>query len=127
MALTHRICPLKADTYIEARTPPAPSDDGNRHYCAADTRYGVRMVNQRSGRSLQTGATVGARPAGIWSDRGCRADVIVGSFTDTVPGGPPPPPLTIAGRRVDYLLIRQLGRQLLPADTTLRCGNLSTK
>jgi hypothetical protein len=53
------------------------SDDGGRHYCAADTRYGVRMLNQRSGSPCRQGYSWGYDRRGIWVDRGCRADFVV--------------------------------------------------
>jgi len=94
------------------------SDDGNRHYCAADTRYGVRLVNQRSGSPCRQGYSWGYDRRGIWVDRGCRADFIV-TVPRPVPGPgygpgypPPPPPgaiLTCSSENG--------GRQYCPADT----------
>jgi Protein of unknown function (DUF3011) len=54
------------------------SDDGDRHYCNADTSGGVRMVNQRSGSACQQGRSWGYDQRGIWVDHGCRADFEVG-------------------------------------------------
>src|SRR5437899_374444 len=54
------------------------SDDGKRNYCNADTRGGVQMVRQRSGSPCTQGQTWGWDGRGIWVDRGCRADFIVG-------------------------------------------------
>ncbi|HLK03463.1 MAG TPA: DUF3011 domain-containing protein [Candidatus Acidoferrum sp.] len=51
-----------------------PSDDGKRHYCSAETRWGVRLVKQRSGSPCTQGSTWGYDNNGIWVDRGCRAD-----------------------------------------------------
>ncbi len=50
------------------------SDDGRRHYCNADTRGGVRLVQQRSGSACIQGRTWGYDRNGIWVDRGCRAE-----------------------------------------------------
>ncbi len=50
------------------------SEDGKRHYCSADTRWGVRLVKQRSGSPCTQGRTWGYDNNGIWVDRGCRAD-----------------------------------------------------
>jgi len=50
------------------------SQDGRRHHCAADTRWGVRLVKQRSGSPCTQGRTWGYDSNGIWVDRGCRAD-----------------------------------------------------
>jgi hypothetical protein len=50
------------------------SDDERRHRCQADTRFGVRLVRQRSGSPCDYGRTWGYDDRGIWVDRGCRAD-----------------------------------------------------
>ncbi|MGC1298111.1 MAG: DUF3011 domain-containing protein [Alloacidobacterium sp.] len=49
-------------TYRDGPRLTCASDDGKRHYCAADTRYGVRMVNQRSGSPCTKGYTWGYDP-----------------------------------------------------------------
>jgi Protein of unknown function (DUF3011) len=59
------------------QTITCSSDDGNRHYCSADTRRGVQMTNQRSGSPCQQGYSWGYDPNGIWVDHGCRADFVV--------------------------------------------------
>jgi hypothetical protein len=58
------------------------SDDGRRNYCAADTRGGVRLVNQRSGSPCTRNRTWGVDRQGIWVDRGCRAEFEVSSYDD---------------------------------------------
>ena len=82
------------------------SDDGRRHYCQIDTQGRARMVNQRSGSPCIQGQTWGFDNRGIWVDRGCRADFVVGrggggnGYYPPPPGGgypgggyrPPPPP-----------------------------------
>ena len=50
------------------------SEDGKRHYCSADTRWGVRLTRQRSGSPCTQGSTWGYDSNGIWVDRGCRAN-----------------------------------------------------
>jgi Protein of unknown function (DUF3011) len=50
------------------------SDDMNRNLCPADTRFGVRIVRQRSETQCVQGDTWGYGKRGIWVDRGCRAD-----------------------------------------------------
>lgn len=55
------------------------SDDMNRHYCAADTRGGVRLYKQLSDARCQEGSTWGYDDHGIWVDRGCRADFQTGT------------------------------------------------
>lgn len=57
------------------------SDDGGRHYCDADTRGGVQMVQQRSGSPCEQGRTWGYDRRGIWVDRGCRADFVTGGYS----------------------------------------------
>lgn len=54
------------------------SDDEKRHYCAADTRSGVRLQNQRSGSPCTEGYSWGYDDARIWVDHGCRADFALG-------------------------------------------------
>lgn len=55
------------------------SDNGRRNYCNTDTRSGVRMVRQRSDAACIQGRTWGFDRRGIWVDRGCRADFVVGN------------------------------------------------
>jgi Protein of unknown function (DUF3011) len=57
-----------------AQTMNCSSEDGKRHYCEADTRWGVEMVRQRSGSPCVEGYTWGYDARGVWVDRGCRAD-----------------------------------------------------
>ncbi|WP_051978525.1 DUF3011 domain-containing protein [Edaphobacter aggregans] len=54
------------------------SEDGGRHFCSANTRGGVRLVNQRSGSPCTQGQTWGWDKSGIWVDRGCRAEFVAG-------------------------------------------------
>lgn len=54
------------------------SDNGKKNYCNTNTSRGVRMVNQRSGSPCVQGQTWGYDRRGVWVDRGCRADFIVG-------------------------------------------------
>jgi len=51
-----------------------PSDDMNRAWCPADSRFGVRMIRQRSQAACVENETWGYGKRGIWVDRGCRAD-----------------------------------------------------
>ncbi len=55
------------------------SDDMRRHYCSVDTRGGVRMVKQHSDAACIQGKTWGYDSKGIWVDRGCRAEFLVGA------------------------------------------------
>ena len=54
------------------------SDDMHKHYCAADTRGGVRLIKQNSDSSCRQGKSWGYDGRGIWVDHGCRADFQVG-------------------------------------------------
>jgi hypothetical protein len=53
------------------------SEDGKRHYCNADTRYGISLGRQRSGSPCTQGVTWGFDNRGVWVDKGCRADFVV--------------------------------------------------
>ena len=53
------------------------SEDGHRHYCAADTRAGVSLQRQHSKSACTQGQTWGFDQQGVWVDRGCRADFLV--------------------------------------------------
>jgi Protein of unknown function (DUF3011) len=64
------------------------SEDGRRKYCPVDVRDGVQLVNQRSGSPCTFGTTWGFDRRGIWVDRGCRADFLVGYNGGPGPGGP---------------------------------------
>lgn len=65
-------------TAADGRNITCASDDGGRHYCPVNTKYGVEMVNQRSGSPCVEGRTWGYDRRGIWVDRGCRADFVLG-------------------------------------------------
>lgn len=54
------------------------SNDGRQRFCPVDTRGGVRVARQLSRSPCIDGDTWGADRRGIWVDRGCRADFIVG-------------------------------------------------
>lgn len=61
------------DNYRRAETVYCESGDGRRHWCREGIGRRVRLIRQRSGRCIQ-GRTWGVDRAGIWVDRGCRAD-----------------------------------------------------
>ncbi|WP_263409874.1 DUF3011 domain-containing protein [Terriglobus tenax] len=65
-------------TEQNGRNLTCASDDMGKHYCEVNTNGGVRMVNQRSGSPCVQGQTWGWDRRGIWVDRGCRADFVVG-------------------------------------------------
>lgn len=60
------------------QTITCSSNNGKRNYCSADTSRGVRLTNQRSGSPCVQGQTWGYDRRGIWVDRGCRADFLIG-------------------------------------------------
>jgi hypothetical protein len=66
----------RGDSGRIAQTLTCSSDDGERHYCDAETRAGanVKMVHQRSGSPCTQGYSWGFDDRGIWVDHGCRAD-----------------------------------------------------
>lgn len=49
------------------------SDNGQRRYCNADTRSGVRLIRQISGSGCGP-STWGYDERGVWVDRGCQAE-----------------------------------------------------
>lgn len=49
------------------------SDNGQRQYCKADTRRGVRLIRQVRGSGCQP-ANWGYDARGVWVDRGCQAE-----------------------------------------------------
>jgi hypothetical protein len=59
------------------------SDNGRRKVCPANTSNGVQLVRQRSDAKCQEGSSWGLDTRGIWVDKGCEADFVVG-----VPGHP---------------------------------------
>lgn len=82
-AATH---PIQAFAAMQVFRPPmqsgqtitCSSNDGNRHYCNVDTRNGVRLSRQISGSACVQTRTWGYDTRGIWVDRGCRAEFVVG-------------------------------------------------
>jgi Protein of unknown function (DUF3011) len=68
--------------YNGARTFYCASDDFNFHGCRVDTCGGVRLIRQRSDSPCVFGRTWGYDERGVWVDRGCRADFVVGYRRD---------------------------------------------
>jgi hypothetical protein len=62
------------------------SNDGRRNWCDIGSSRDVRLARQISGTACIRDSTWGVDRRGLWVDRGCRAEFIVGR------GGPPPPP-----------------------------------
>jgi hypothetical protein len=63
------------------------SNDGRRNWCDIGPSRDVRLARQISGSACIQGQTWGTDRRGLWVDRGCRAEFVVGRA-----GGPPPPP-----------------------------------
>jgi hypothetical protein len=57
---------------------PCSSDDGEKHYCTADTRYGARLAQQRSQAPCKEGESWGYDEEGIWVDKGCGGEFALG-------------------------------------------------
>ena len=51
---------------------------GSRHNCSADTRFGVRISRQLSKHGCMEGKDWGYTSNGVWVDKGCRAEFIIG-------------------------------------------------
>ncbi len=62
-------------------TVTCESYEGQRQVCGADTRNGVRLVDQLSDRACVGGRTWGYTRNAIWVSGGCRARFQVGSST----------------------------------------------
>jgi hypothetical protein len=61
---------------------PCSSDDGEKHHCTADTRYGARLARQRSQAPCREGDTWGYDEEGIWVDKGCGGEFALGHGED---------------------------------------------
>src|SRR5258706_11445522 len=57
---------------------PCSSDDGEKHYCTADTRHGARLVRQRSQAPCKQDESWGYDEEGIWVDKGCGGEFTLG-------------------------------------------------
>jgi hypothetical protein len=64
------------------------SDNGGRKVCPTDTSRGVTLGKQISGSRCDQGSTWGYDNQGIWVDRGCRAEFIVGAGGNRGKGTP---------------------------------------
>src|SRR5215831_17708332 len=69
------------------QTITCSSDNGRLNHCMVDTRGGVRLTRQISGSPCTQGQTWGFDDRGIWVDRGCRAEFIVGGGGGNWGGG----------------------------------------
>ena len=67
------------------------SNDMRRNWCDIGRARDAKLVRQISGSACVRGQTWGIDNRGLWVDRGCRAEFVLGGR----PGPPPPPPPTI--------------------------------
>jgi hypothetical protein len=67
------------------------SNDMRRNWCDIGRARDAQLVRQISGSACVRGQTWGIDNRGLWVDRGCRAEFVLGGR----PGPPPPPPPTI--------------------------------
>src|SRR5437016_14086417 len=65
-------------TGARSQTISCSSEDGEKHYCEADTRYGARLVRQRSETPCKEGESWGYDEEGIWVDKGCGGEFALG-------------------------------------------------
>jgi hypothetical protein len=64
------------------------SNDGRRNWCDIGRARDAQLVRQISGSACIRDRTWGVDRRGLWVDRGCRAEFVLGGR----PGPPPPPP-----------------------------------
>jgi hypothetical protein len=69
-------------------TIPCSSEDGEKHYCEADTRHGAHLVKQSSKAECKEGESWGYDEEGIWVDKGCAGEFALGraAATSDAPG-----------------------------------------
>ena len=72
------------------------SQDGEKHYCEADTRHGARLVRQRSETPCKEGESWGYDEEGIWVDKGCGGEFALGRTENSGSGGSESAARTIA-------------------------------
>jgi Protein of unknown function (DUF3011) len=85
------VAPSPAGAAFQPGYGPPPritcsSNDGRRNWCDIGGRRDVRLVRQISGSACIRDNTWGVDRRGLWVDRGCRAEFIIGR------AAPPPPP-----------------------------------
>lgn len=67
------------DAEARSRYETCQSRYDRYQYCRTDTRGGVRLQRQLSKSDCTQGQTWGYDRGGIWVDRGCRAEFVIGS------------------------------------------------
>jgi hypothetical protein len=63
----------------QTETVSCSSEDGNKKYCAADTKQGVQLAKQKSDAPCKQGESWGFDDRGIWVDHGCGGDFRLGA------------------------------------------------
>ena len=63
----------------QTETLKCSSEDGEKHYCAADTRYGAHLTKQTSTPPCIETTTWGYDEEGIWVDKGCGGEFTLGN------------------------------------------------
>src|SRR5690242_14425598 len=74
VAVTLALCLPQAAKAQERSTITCSSMDGQRVFCQADTRGGVRLERQLGDSQCEEGSTWGYTDQGVWVDRGCQAE-----------------------------------------------------
>ena len=64
--------------YAQGARFSCESNDGRYRECRVDTRQGVQLVRQTSRTQCVEGQSWGITRNGVWVDRGCRAEFVVG-------------------------------------------------
>lgn len=65
--------PAGAQSGTASDTITCSSDNGQRQYCQADTRHGVRLIRQTSGFDCRP-TSWGYDAGGVWVDRSCHGE-----------------------------------------------------
>jgi len=80
---------------LRAQTVTCSSDDGDKHYCEADTRYGAHLLKQTSSAECVEGKTWGWDEEGIWVNKGCAGQFELGKAQPAAEPAPAPehPPI----------------------------------
>jgi hypothetical protein len=95
------------------------SDDGARHYCAANIRGPVALTRQLSGTPCVEGQSWGYDRGGVWVDRGCSAEFQLSAGEARDDRGPAPvaPPPGPPAPQTITCFSQNNRRQDCPADT----------
>jgi hypothetical protein len=84
--------------FNEGSTLTCASEKFRYTLCQANTRGGVRLVNQISRAECTEGRSWGSDRRGIWVDQGCAGEFEIGGAGAAGPGtGRPPPPAGLGG------------------------------